>query len=152
MGTNCGLRRGNFDVVTAFGVLHHVAEPGRVIAEMLRVAGRAIFIHDVNTFAGEGAKSWIKLALRRAGLWPLAVKIRTRGRGWDNTELDGVLYSYSVLNSMDQLQAAGEVFAMTCPYAGHNLLRSSGGLSLLVVKPQHGPKKHWAPPRFETGQ
>lgn len=37
----------SFDVVTEMGILHHVAEPERVVAEMLRVAKKAIFIMNL---------------------------------------------------------------------------------------------------------
>jgi ubiquinone/menaquinone biosynthesis C-methylase UbiE len=41
----------SFDVVCEFGVLHHVRYPRRVLAEMLRVARRAVFVSDDNHFA-----------------------------------------------------------------------------------------------------
>src|SRR3954467_9596053 len=43
---------GSFDVVCEFGILHHVREPNRVVAEMLRVARKAVFVSDSNNFGG----------------------------------------------------------------------------------------------------
>jgi ubiquinone/menaquinone biosynthesis C-methylase UbiE len=43
-----------FDAVFECGVLHHVAEPHRVVAEMIRVAKRAVFLSDSNRF-GQGS-------------------------------------------------------------------------------------------------
>jgi ubiquinone/menaquinone biosynthesis C-methylase UbiE len=46
---------GAFDLVCAFGVLHHIRTPEIAIGEMLRVAKKAIFLSDANNF-GQG--SW----------------------------------------------------------------------------------------------
>jgi ubiquinone/menaquinone biosynthesis C-methylase UbiE len=67
----------SFDVVSAFGVLHHLERPELAIEEMSRVAARAVFSSDGNNFS-HGARR-VKLLLRAAGLWPLVVKIKTRG-------------------------------------------------------------------------
>jgi SAM-dependent methyltransferase len=96
----------SWDVVTAFGVLHHVAEPARVIAEMLRVARKAVVISDSNRFAqGRPLARYTKLALSAAGLWPLYNRLRTRGKGYQVSKGDGVYWSYSVFDSMSQLRA-----------------------------------------------
>ena len=47
---------GAFDLVSSFGVLHHVRQSGVAVAEMLRVAKKAIFISDSNNF-GQGLSS-----------------------------------------------------------------------------------------------
>src|SRR5262249_2356171 len=43
-GTALPFPDGAFDVVVETGVLHHVADPGRVVREMMRVARKAVFI------------------------------------------------------------------------------------------------------------
>ena len=97
---------GSFDVVTSFGVLHHVAKPGRVIREMMRVARKAVFISDGNRFAqGRPWARYVKLALHGAGLWPLFDFVRTRGRGFMESEGDGVYYSYSIFDSLPELRS-----------------------------------------------
>jgi ubiquinone/menaquinone biosynthesis C-methylase UbiE len=123
----------SFDVVTAFGVLHHLEKPVRAIEEMSRVAARAVFISDGNTFS-HGARR-MKLLLRAAGLWPLAVKIKTRGRGWHYSEGDGIAFSYSIFSAMPQLKRIGDVRVMTTrPYRGPNLLRDAATVAVLSVK------------------
>ncbi len=98
---------GSFDAVTAFGVLHHVPNPGAVIGEMLRVARRVVFISDSNRFAqGHPIARYLKLSLHALGLWRSYDLFRTRGRGYRISEGDGVYYSYSVFDSMRQLRAA----------------------------------------------
>ncbi len=59
----------SFDAVVATGVLHHVADPGKVVAEMLRVARLAVFISDSNIY-GQGGRisSLVKRLLASAHL------------------------------------------------------------------------------------
>lgn len=96
-----------FDLVCEMAVLHHVAEPSRAVAEMLRVARRAIFISDSNNFGqGRFVVRLIKHGLRALGLWPVANLIKTRGRGYSSSEGDGVYYSYSVFSDLPQIRAA----------------------------------------------
>jgi len=94
----------SFDVVCEFAVLHHVPNPARVVQEMLRVARKAVFICDSNRF-GQGSlpMRFLKLALYKAGLWGICNYIKTRGKGYQITEGDGLAYSYSVYDSLDQI-------------------------------------------------
>ena len=55
-----------FDVVTAFGVMHHLQAPDRAIREMLRIASPPCSSSDVNNF-GAGA-SRVKVLLRALAL------------------------------------------------------------------------------------
>ena len=96
-----------FDIVTEFSMLHHVAEPERVIAEMLRVAKKGIFLSDSNRF-GQGAlpAKLAKLALYRTGLWwPLRWAV-TGGKRWSYSEGDGLYYSYSVYDNLALVSAS----------------------------------------------
>ncbi len=96
----------SFDIVCEFGVLHHVRRPETVIAEMLRVARKAVFISDSNRF-GQGSFFWrrAKLTLYRCGLWWPVNFVRTRGRGYTISEGDGLAYSYSVYDNYPQVAA-----------------------------------------------
>jgi ubiquinone/menaquinone biosynthesis C-methylase UbiE len=96
----------SFDAVFECGVLHHVAEPGRVVDEMIRVAKRAIFLSDSNRF-GQGSRSagLLKIALYKCGLWQAARFLQTKGKMYTISEGDGLAYSYSVFDSYDQLAA-----------------------------------------------
>lgn len=97
---------GAFDAVFECGVLHHVAEPARMVAEMIRVAKRAVFLSDANRFGqGGGAARWLKTALYKCGLWQVARFIQTRGKMYTFSEGDGLAYSYSVFDSYEQLAA-----------------------------------------------
>jgi SAM-dependent methyltransferase len=99
-------RDGAFDAVCATGMLHHVPAPQPVVAEMLRVARSAIFLSDSNRFGqGSTAARLVKLGLYKAGLWRTFMFARTKGRGYQFSEDDGVFYSYSVYDSFSQVKA-----------------------------------------------
>jgi SAM-dependent methyltransferase len=91
-----------FDVVCELGVLHHVADPNTVVAEMTRVARRAVFLSDTNRFAKGGfLHRAAKYGLYRLGLWQAVYRLATRGRGYHlNPEDGGVAYTYSVYDSL----------------------------------------------------
>jgi len=95
-------RDASFDVVCEFSVLHHVADPGAVVKEMLRVANKAVIIADSNRFGqGSRAARLLKLALYKLKLWSFFNFLRTRGKGYLITEGDGLAYSYSVYDSFE---------------------------------------------------
>jgi SAM-dependent methyltransferase len=94
-----------FDVVMSFGVLHHVPDPGPIVAEMVRVARFGVMISDANRFGqGPTAGGLVKFAIHRAGLWPTFERFRTRGRGYMESPGDGIFYSYSIFDSWPQLR------------------------------------------------
>ena len=96
---------GSFDLVTEVGILHHVADPERVVREMLRVARKAVFISDSNNFGqGSAAARLVKNILRLTGLWRAANYVRTGGRGYQESAGDGLYYSYSVFNQLPLLR------------------------------------------------
>jgi ubiquinone/menaquinone biosynthesis C-methylase UbiE len=96
----------SFDAVCEFGVLHHVKDPRPVISEMLRVSRRAVFLSDTNRFGRAGLPARLaKLLFWKMKLWPFAYLLWTRGKGCDISDCDGIAYSYSVYDSLDQIQA-----------------------------------------------
>jgi len=102
------------DVVVSTGVLHHVPQANVVIAEMTRIARRAVFVSDANRF-GQGPllARLAKLVLCRIGLWETQVRIRTKGSGAFYSEGDGVFYSYSAYDSYASLEAwADRIFVI----------------------------------------
>jgi len=128
---------GAFDLVCAFGVLHHVRTPDRVVAEMLRVGRKAIFISDANNF-GQGTMlaRAVKQVINALGLWKAADLIRTRGRGHTMSEGDGLAYSYSVFNNYKQIQdACRAVHVLNSVGDGRNPYRRAGHVALLGIKP-----------------
>jgi SAM-dependent methyltransferase len=130
---------GAFDLVSAFGVLHHVPKPRKAVTEMLRVARRGIFISDANNF-GQGSlpARMIKRGLNSIGLWPLANFIKTKGRGYTLSDEDGLAYSYSVFDDYRQIaKVCPAIHLLNTRGSGPDLYRSAGHLALLGLKPQH---------------
>ena len=129
-------RDGEFDLVCEFGALHHIREPARAVAEMLRVARKAIFISDSNNFGQGGALSrGLKQLLHRLRLWPIADFVKTRGRGYTISEGDGLAYSYSVFNDYAQIRAqCRSVHLLNTTAAGINPYRTATHVALLGIK------------------
>jgi ubiquinone/menaquinone biosynthesis C-methylase UbiE len=95
----------SFDAVVATGVLHHVPEPEKVVNEMIRVAKSAVFISDCNVYGQGGrVKGLAKRLLASAHLLNSVNWIRRGGHLWYWSPGDGIAYSYSVYDSIPQLQ------------------------------------------------
>ena len=128
----------SFDLVCEFAVLHHVRRPKTVVAEMNRVASKMIAISDCN-FMGQGP-TWlrrIKVGLWGTGLWPLANRVKTRGKGYMYSEGDGVAYSYSVFQNLGQVRTCWEdvqVIATSPNGASYIGALTSAGHVLLVAQ------------------
>lgn len=104
--TKLEFRAQEFDLVCEFGALHHIRTPEVAVSEMLRVAERAVFIADANNFGqGSPAIRSVKQIINFLGLWPLADFVKTRGKGYMESEGDGIAYSYSVFSSYKQIRA-----------------------------------------------
>jgi ubiquinone/menaquinone biosynthesis C-methylase UbiE len=90
---------GAFDAVVATGVLHHVADPERLVTEFLRVSRKAVFISDANIF-GQGpiGVRILKLLLARIHLLRPLNWIRRGGHHWHYSEGDGLGYSFSAFD------------------------------------------------------
>jgi ubiquinone/menaquinone biosynthesis C-methylase UbiE len=127
---------GAFDIVCAFGVLHHVKDHARVVGEMLRVARKAVFISDGNNYGqGRPAVRAVKQALHAAKLWPLANLIKTRGKGYAITEGDGLAYSYSVFDDYPLIRKrCARVHLLNTLDAGIDPYRSAGHVAVLGIK------------------
>lgn len=98
-----------FDAVVETGMLHHTPEPQRVVAEMLRVARKAVFISDSNIYGQQGSSVGaraLKLALARAGLLRPLLRRMRGGHDWYFNDADGVAWSYSVFDSYPVVRAS----------------------------------------------
>lgn len=92
----------SFEAAMELGVLHHVPNPAKVVAEMIRVSKRAIYISDCNRFGqGTFVGRLSKIAAWKLGLWNAIDFIRTRDKGYTISEEDGLAYSYRVYDSFD---------------------------------------------------
>jgi len=130
----------SFDAVCEFGILHHVPEPARVIGEMLRVARNVVAIVDANRF-GQGTLPIriIKLLLYKLKLWKAFEFLRTRGRGYQVSEGDGVFYSYSVYDNYHQFRRWADIIHLfplgeVRPRKWFPPLLTSGSVLLIAVR------------------
>jgi ubiquinone/menaquinone biosynthesis C-methylase UbiE len=129
------------DLVCEFGALHHIPRPAQAVAEMLRVARKAIFISDSNNFGQGGRLGRLsKQVFNTARLWPLVDWIKTKGKGYTISEGDGLAYSYSVFNDYKQVRAkCKSIHLLSTSDSGPNLYRTSTHVALLGIKAQKVP-------------
>ena len=91
-GENLRFDDSSVDLAIATGIMHHVDAPGSVIAEMFRVARKAVLISDHNNFAfGSTMARRIRLVLYSCGLFGIAAFVRQGFRRQGYSEEDGVV-------------------------------------------------------------
>lgn len=137
-GMNLAFADGSFDLVCEFGALHHIPEPSRAVAEMLRVARRAVFISDANNFGQGGRVSrLIKQSINAVGLYTFANLIKTKRKGYTISEGDGLAYSYSVFNEYKQIsRRCQSVHTLNTIDGRPNHYRTASHVALLGIKRQ----------------
>jgi ubiquinone/menaquinone biosynthesis C-methylase UbiE len=145
-GYSLPFQDGEFDVVCEFGVLHHVREPERMVAEMLRVARLAIFVSDMNNFGGgRPLVRYVKRLLRSVGLWRAVNYIKTGGKGYSITRGDGLFYSYSVFESLPLVRdRCRAVHMMNTLPAGNDFYKSAEHVAILGIKTENREIGRWA--------
>jgi ubiquinone/menaquinone biosynthesis C-methylase UbiE len=124
-----------YDLVCAFGVLRHIKDHHRAVAEMCRVARRAVFISDANNF-GQGSLTnrIVKQVLHAMGLWRAFDFARTAGKGYHYSEGDGVFYSYILIDDLPVIRTKfGAMYWMSTRPSGTNLFRSAPSLALFAT-------------------
>ena len=126
----------SFDCVCAFGILHHIREPRIALAEMMRVARKAVFISDLNNFGcGGPLQRIISQTLNALGLWKAFQFLVTKGKGYKYSEGDGIHYSYSVYNDYRWLSSqCRETHVLNTKGAGINPCRTCSHVALLAIK------------------
>ena len=127
---------GEFDLVCAFGILHHIQSPERAIREMFRVARKGVFLSDMNNFGcGSFPVRFLKQAMHALKMWPLVQQIATKGKGYKYSEGDGIHYSYSLYDSIPLIRKyCREPIVVTTKGFGVNPYRSCSHLAILAMK------------------
>ena len=95
----------SFDYVVETGVLHHIRDWPRAVAEMARVARYGVLISDTNNI-GQGS-AWarkIKKLIKKLGLWNLLVWVQTKGKMSKWSEGDGLYYSFCAFDALPLLR------------------------------------------------
>jgi len=127
---------GAFDVVCAFGVLHHIEDQRRALSEIFRVARKAVFISDVNIYGqGNFMKRLAKRCCHALHIWPVVFFLKTRGRNYISSKDDGISYSYSVFDSISYMKRhCRSIHPIATRSAGSNLLSTASHVAVLCIK------------------
>lgn len=125
----------SFDLVCAFGVMHHLADPSAAALEMVRVARRAIFISDHNDYGrGTTVTKTLKQGAKEAGLWGLYKFLITRGKGYRITDDDGLWYPYSIVDTSKVIRPhCTNVHFLNTLGSSPNLYRSASHIAMLGI-------------------
>lgn len=98
-------QNGEFDVVTAFALMHHLPEPKQALEEMLRVAKIGVFISDCHNRAqGTATQRRLKRLFHSLHLWRPVNWLKNGGRGHIESEEDGISFSYSLMDDYQTLR------------------------------------------------
>ena len=126
-----------FDFVIETAVLHHVPDPARAVREMVRVARKGVLISDSNKFGqGRLPVRWAKQAIGALGLWKPLIWLTTKGKMAKWSEGDGVYFSYSVFDTLDEVtkEFPRLIWLTTSSIAGTDLKRGAPQLAVLALK------------------
>jgi SAM-dependent methyltransferase len=128
----------SIDVVTATGIMHHVDNPSAVIAEMFRVARKAILISDHNNYAfGGGLMRKVRMGLRLSGLLKSVTYVRQGFNHKGYSEDDGWWYPYSLFDNYSEIaNRSSKVFMFPTrkPSSGGNLLFCQSHFGIVAIK------------------
>jgi len=126
----------SFDIVSAFGVLHHIGDHQRAVSEMCRVAKHAVFISDANSFGqGKPLSRAMKQCLHALGLWKLFDYIKSGFKSYHFSQGDGIFYSYSLHGDVRKIRSKfPDVFYMSTRPSGPNLYRSAQTLAIFATR------------------
>lgn len=127
---------GAFDCVMMFGVLHHIPNAGDAVAEALRVAAKLVFISDHNIYGmGSRCTRFGKQIFRDLGLRGLLRRIMTGGKGYHDTDWDGVFYPFSLIDHVPQIRKETvKVHCFSTKTPAVNLYRQASHLAVLGLK------------------
>ena len=134
--TNLNMKDDSWDVVCAFGVLHHIPDPNKAVREMCRVAKHGVFISDLNNFGcGSLPQRAFSQTLHSLNLWRSFQWIKNGGRYDKYSEGDGVHYSYSLYDSIDAIREKfPQTFLCNTRGSSKNPFRNCSHASVFAVK------------------
>ncbi len=95
----------SIDWVVETGVLHHIRDWRRAVAEMVRVARYGVLISDTNNIGqGSPRTKTLKKLIKKLGLWNLFVWLQTKGKMSKWSEGDGLYYSFCAFDALPLLR------------------------------------------------
>lgn len=125
----------HFDCCTAFGVPHHVPNPQRAICEMFRVSSKAVFISDHNIYGmGSPLTRILKQAFRDSHARWLLRMLLTGGKGYHDTDWDGVFYPFSLVDHLDLIRSLSrKIYILPTRNPGLNIYRETSHFAVLAL-------------------
>ena len=129
-------RDSEFDCVTMSGVLHHLPDPEQAIKEALRVSKKIVLISDHNIYGmGNWMTKTIKQIFRDLHLRKILGMIMTKGKGYHDTDFDGVFYPFSLIDYVPVIQdEVKDLYCFSTKTPAVNLYRGASHLAILGVK------------------
>jgi ubiquinone/menaquinone biosynthesis C-methylase UbiE len=127
----------SFDWVVETGVLHHIRDWHRAVAEMARVARYGVLISDTNTIGvGSGRARAAKKIIKTLGCWNLLIWLQTKGRMSKYSEGDGVYYSFCAFDALPLLRPKfGQVHVINTQGSGQaDLLSSVSHVAIMACR------------------
>lgn len=126
----------SWDIVCAFGILHHISEPEKAISEMCRVARHGVFFSDLNNFGcGSSGQRLFSQFLRRLRLWRPFQYFKNGGKFEKFSESDGIHYSYSLFDSLPTIRATfPQIHFTNTKGSSPDLFKVCSHVSLFAVK------------------
>lgn len=95
----------SWDVVCAFGILHHIKDPEAAVLEMCRVARHGVFFSDMNNYGcGSLPQRGLAQLLRAVGLWRGFQYVKNGFKYEKSSPGDGIFYSYSLFDSLPAIR------------------------------------------------
>lgn len=128
----------SWDIVCAFGILHHIAEPDKAIREMCRVARHGVFFSDLNNFGcGSLGQRAFSQTLRMFRLWRPFQFLKNGGKYEKFSEGDGIHYSYSLFDSLNCIREKfPQIHITNTKGSSSNLFRGCSHVSVFAVPDQ----------------
>jgi ubiquinone/menaquinone biosynthesis C-methylase UbiE len=125
----------HFDCCSAFGMLHHVPDPQRALREMFRVAGKAVFISDHNLYGmGSPFTRGLKQLFRDLNARWLLRLLLTGGKGYHDTDWDGVFYPFSLIDHLDLIRSMSrKTYIFPTRNPSLNIYRQTSHLAVLAL-------------------
>ncbi len=125
----------SWDVVCAFGILHHIPNPDVAILEMCRVAKSGVFFSDLNNYGcGSLAQRGFSQTLRALGLWKAFQFLKNGGKFEKFSEGDGIHYSYSLFDSLPSIRGKfPQTYLMNTKGNRNNIFRGCSHVSVFAV-------------------
>lgn len=126
----------SWDVVSAFGILHHIKDPQIAISEMCRVAKHGIFFSDLNNFGCiTGFQQFFSLTLWKLGLWKPFQWLKNGRKLEKYSEGDGIHYSYTIFDNLAEIRKTfPKTFLSNTKGSGNNLFLKCSHISVFAVK------------------